>query len=174
MNAVETHHQNRGKLQRLVPSWESVMGQMVMVLWLILVFANVQIDLLQELQASAILKGLSGLLLFVGLTIQASLSLKRIFPDGDARLNLKKMLLHKRIGNYLPLVLVLHASGFGYGLNLLLSCTLLVNLAQGWWGTQSKGGWYIKAVGVHVVLGILLYSLSIYHAVIALMFHSHF
>lgn len=149
------------------------MGQLVLASWLVLVFADIQIDSLGELQAIPTVKGLSGLLLFLGLTIQASLSMKRIFPDVDARLNLKKMLLHKRIGNYLPLALVLHSTGFGYGLNLLLSSTLLFNMAQGWWGTQGKGAWYIKAVGVHVVLGILLYSLSVYHAVIALMFHSN-
>jgi len=173
MKTVSTQPINRGRLQRLVARWETGIGQSVMVLWLVLVFAGIQIDVLKEWQENPIVKGLSGLLLFAGLTIQASLSLKRFFPDGDARLNMRKMALHKRIGNYLPLALVLHAAGFGYGLNLLLSCTLLLNMAQGWWGTQGKGTWYVRAVGVHVVLGILLYSLSVYHAVIALMFHSN-
>ena len=149
------------------------MGQALIVVWLILVFAGMKVPFLTEMQANPVVKGASGLFLFAGLTIQASLSFKRIFPVTDARSYLNKMLIHKRLGNYLPFALILHASGFGYGLNLLLSCTLLLNLLQGWWGTQGKGVWYIRAVGVHVVLGILLYVLAIYHAVIALMFHSN-
>jgi hypothetical protein len=172
MNVGSTHINKLHKFQRVAPRWEVAMGQLVLAFWLILVFANIKIDTLVELQSNSVLKGLSGLFLFLGLTVQASLSIRRIRSAVDSRWHLRKTIIHKRIGNYLPIALVLHASGFGYGLNLLLSGTLLLNMMQGWWGTQGKGTWYIRAVGVHIVLGILLYGLSIYHAVIALIFHS--
>ena len=162
----------RNSVQRLVPRAEIIFGYATLAVWLILVFADLRLNLLLNLQKYPPWKFISGLILFVGLSLQAALSIKRIFPDTDPRRSLRKLLLHKRIGNFLPLALILHASGFGYGLNFLLTSVLVINLAQGWWGTKLKGLWYLRAVGAHVVMGILLYALSIYHAVIAIMFHS--
>lgn len=160
-------------MERSVPRWEIILGQLTLALWMLSVWMEFELSFLREVQSNPIAKVISGLVLFVGLSLQGAYSFKRIFPESDVRNYIRKMLIHRRIGNYLPIALLLHASGFGYGLNLLLTCILLLNMAQGWWGTKSKGGWYIKAVGVHVVLGISLYALAIYHAVIALIFHMH-
>lgn len=152
------------------PVWEKITGQVILGVWLLLAIAGVRIGFLRDLQRIPEWKAATGAVILAALLFQFVLSLKRFFPALEESHPLHSLKIHRRMGNWIPLLLLLHTTRWGFGLPLVLTALLMINLAIGWHGFK-PGSWYFRWVGVHILLSITVLFLALYHMVIAASFH---
>lgn len=123
-------------------------------------------EYLHALQREESFKRWSGLLLFIYIGLQWSLTIFRIKKNWEAYASFV-MSMHKWMGAFSPLVFYFHSMETGYAYLFVLSITFLLNVLIGFIHTdtiKTKAYWYFQAWMIaHVAFSFLISTIVFYH-----------
>lgn len=144
----------------------TILGIILIVLFFVQVFFNIEWTWLTTLQQSQDYKRWSGLVLAIFIVFQWLLTFTRIIKK-FRQYNLKMQAIHKWLGAISPLLFFMHSTLFGYGYLLLMSYFFFANALLGYINLdviKSNSeilfkGWMI----LHVALSLLITCLMFFH-----------
>ncbi len=146
---------------------KEILGPTLTCLYLLQYWLSLKWSCLELLQGDQSYKRWSGLVLFLLIMIQWSLSLGRIVYEIKDKTKLRIVNLHKWIGAFAPILFYLHSIKPGYGLLFFLTSLFFLDLIGGYLNYiqhfKSSSTYYFLWLFFHILLSVVVLFVALLH-----------